>query len=253
MSKRGPVRTLLLDIETAPNRAYVWGLFRQNVAISQLEASSYTLCWAAQWLGAEGIDFASVQKGKGGERRMLRSIHTRLDAADVVIHYNGLKFDIPTLNKEFVRFGMLPPSPYKQIDLMQVCKRAFRFESNKLAYVLEVLGLRPKVKHEGFLLWVKCMAGDPEAWRMMEKYNRGDVEGLRDLYQRLLPWISKHPNLSALTDIECCPKCGSVEYQSRGEVLTTTLRYRRYQCNVCGGWFRGTQSTSPRVKRMVNV
>ena len=247
------MKTLLLDIETAPNKAYVWGLFKQNVALNQLEASSYTLCWSAQWLGEDTIDFASVQKGKGGERKMLQGIHTRLNHADVVIHYNGLKFDIPTLNKEFVRYGMLPPSPYKQVDLMQVCKRAFRFESNKLAYVLEALKLRPKIKHEGFSLWVKCMEGDPEAWKRMEEYNRGDVVLLGDLYRRLLPWIAKHPNISALTDETCCPKCGSKEFHSRGEMLTTTLRYKRYQCQACGGWFRGTKTTSPKLKRMVNV
>ena len=244
----------MLDIETAPNKAYVWGLFKQNVALNQLEASSYTLCWSAQWLGVGQIDFASVQHGKAANLQMLKGIHAKLDLADVVIHYNGLKFDIPTLNKEFVRHKMLPPSPYKQIDLMQVCKRAFRFESNKLAFVADSLSLGAKVKHEGFQLWVKCMEGDPKAWKRMEAYNRGDVVLLGDLYARLLPWITKHPNLSALRDVTCCPKCGSLRFQARGEMLTTTLRYHRYQCRDCGGWFRGTQTTSPRLKgRVVNA
>ena len=247
------MKTLLLDIETAPNKAYVWGLFKQNVALNQLEASSHTLCWSAQWLGASNIDFASVQKSKGGERKMLHGIYKRLDAADIVVHYNGQKFDIPTLNKEFVRFGMLPPSPYKQIDLMRVCKRVFRFESNKLAFVAEALSLTSKIRNEGFTLWVKCMNGDPEAWKRMEEYNRGDVVTLGDLYTRLLPWISTHPNLSAHQDVACCPKCGSGKYQARGQVLTTTLRYKRYQCQACGGWFRGTKTVSPRVERMVSV
>lgn len=247
------MKTLLLDIETAPNVAYVWGLFKQNVALNQLEATSHTLCWSAKWLDASNIDFASVQKGKGGERAMLQGIHKRLDAADAVVHFNGQKFDIPTLNKEFVKFGMRPPSPYKQIDLYRVCKQAFRFESNKLAFILGALGIGEKVAHEGFTLWVKCMKGDPEAWKRMEEYNRGDVVGLEALYKRLTPWIKNHPNLSAHWDVECCPKCGSTDFQARGQIQAVLNRYHRFQCKNCGGWFRGNKTTTPRVKRMVNV
>ena len=247
------MKTLLLDIETAPNVAYVWGLFKQNVALNQLEATSHTLCWSAKWLGEEEIAFRSVQKGKGGEKRMLLDIHKRLDSADAVVHFNGQKFDIPTLNKEFVKHGMRPPSPYKQIDLYRVCKQAFRFESNKLAFILRALGIGGKVAHEGFTLWVKCMKGDPEAWKRMEQYNRGDVVGLEALYKRLTPWIKNHPNVSAYRGVECCPKCGSDHFQSRGQILTTMNHYKRYQCVECGGWFRGNKTTSRAVKRMVNV
>jgi len=247
------VKTLLVDIETAPNRAYVWGLFKQNIAPNQLEASSHILCWSAKWLPDKGITFHSIQ-GRGGRLGMLRAIWALLDEADTVIHYNGQKFDIPTLNKEFVKYQLPPPSPYKQVDLMLVCKRAFRFESNKLGYVAQHLAVGSKVLNEGFTLWVKCMEGDPKAWRRMEKYNRGDVKVLEALYRRLLPWIPNHPNHSALDDVECCPKCGGRNFQRRGEVLTTTLRYIRYQCQGCGGWFRGTKTVSKRgARRTANI
>lgn len=247
------MKTLLLDIETAPNKAYVWGLFNQNVALNQLEASSYVLCWSAKWLGSKDMTFRSVQRH--GAPKMIRDVHALLDEADIVIHYNGLKFDIPTLNKEMVQLGMLPPAPYRQIDLMQVCKHVFRFESNKLAYVLEALSLEGKIKTSGFELWVRCMNGERKAWQEMERYNRGDVARLEVLYRRLQPWIGHHPNFSAALDVACCPKCGSREYQSRGTVLKTTLTYNRYRCNTCGGWFRGVKSlnTLARDKRMANV
>lgn len=246
------IRTLLLDVETAPNRAWVWGLWDQNISLSQLEVSSYILCWSAKWLGEKNLQFRSIRY-PGGELRMLRDVHGLLDLADVVIHYNGMKFDIPVLGKEFVKHKLGPPSPYKQVDLMRVCKRAFRFESNKLAYVAQALGLVAKVPNEGFSLWVKCMAGDPKAWKQMEKYNRGDVILLEQLYKRLLPWIEKHPSHSAFKDVPCCPKCGSDTLQSRGTVLTSTLRYPRYRCQACAGWSRGTKTVSPKGERRVNI
>jgi DNA polymerase elongation subunit (family B) len=247
-------RVLLLDIETAPNAAWVWGLFDQNISASQVEASGYVLCWSAKWLGEKTLRFARVGKNRAGEREMLAKIHALLDEADIVVHYNGRKFDIPTLNREFIKFGMAPPSPYKQVDLLQVAKRAFRFESNKLDYVSQALGIGQKVKHKGFELWIACMRGDAKAWAQMERYNRQDVALLERLYRRLRPWIEKHPNLGAHGEGLCCPKCGSEKVQKRGEQVAQLHRYTRYQCQVCGGWFRGNKSRSARgVERGVNI
>jgi len=234
------LKVLYLDIETAPNKAYVWGLFEQNVSHNQLEASSYVLCWSAKWHGDTQMIFGSVRKSS--RKKMLRAIHKLLEEADVVVHYNGLKFDIPTLNKEFIKHGLMPPAPYKQLDLLKVCQRAFRFESNKLAYVSDALAIGAKVRHEGFELWVKCMKGDAKAWKRMEKYNKGDVVLLERLHRRLRPWIEKHPNYNAFSEDLCCPKCGSEKVQRRGVQVATTRRYTRYQCQSCGAWFRGTKA-----------
>ena len=245
------VRILLLDIETAPNLAFVWGLFKQNIAINQIEESSYILCWSAKWLGEKSLYTGTLWRD--GHDKMLKAAHKLLDSADVVVHYNGRKFDIPTLNKEFITARLAPPAPYKQVDLMQECKRTLRFESNKLDFVAQQLKVGAKVRHEGFSLWVGCMRGDKGAQQRMERYNRGDVTLLEPLYLLLRPWIRNHPNHSGLEGVECCPKCGSRTYQSRGEVLTQTSRYQRYACKGCGGWFRGSKSVSkgPRMSNIV--
>jgi len=243
------VKVLLLDIETAPNKAYVWGLFDQNIAHNQLEESSYVLCWSAKWLGEEEIKFASCQRTS--EKKMLKGIHKLLDEADVVVHYYGSKFDIPVLNREFVKYGYPPPSPYRQVDLKLACARMFKFESNKLDYVSGALELGAKVKHAGFQLWVDCMEGKPEAWAKMEEYNRYDVVLLEKLYWRLLPWIPGHPNASAYNDAECCPKCGGTAIQKRGTTIALTRRYQRYQCQGCGAWFRGSKTLTGKGAVMV--
>lgn len=169
-----------------------------------------------------------------------------------MVHFNGTKFDIPILNREFLKHGFAPPSPYKQIDLMRVVKRAFRFESNKLAYITQALGLQGKMKHEGFQLWVGCMNGNRKAWRTMGQYNRKDVEILEPLYERLRPWISQHPTLAGLG--LACPKCGSTNAQSRGVQVACSRTYTRWHCQDCGGWFRSNKSlVSDKGERGVNI
>ena len=101
------MKILLLDIETAPSLAYIWGLFKENIPLQRLVNSGYVLCWSAKWLGEEEIYFDSLYNST--PRRMLKKIHKLLEETDVVIHYNGQSFDIPTLNKEFLLYGMPPP------------------------------------------------------------------------------------------------------------------------------------------------
>lgn len=231
------MRILFLDIETAPNLAYVWGLFDQNIAHDQMEESSYILCWSAKWYGKPKIYFASGEKKSRAE--VLKPIHALLDQAEIVIHFNGRKFDVPVLNREFVKHGLKPPSPYRQIDLYQVVRRTFRFESNKLAYVTQALGLQGKMHHEGFKLWVGCMKGDRKAWQTMGEYNRNDVLIMEPLYERLRPWIGRHPALQS--DGLACPKCCSKNVQRRGVQVAVSQTYVRLQCQDCGGWFRSSK------------
>ena len=230
------MKILFLDIETAPNIAHVWGLWNQNIGINQIVEPGYTLCWSAKWKGKSKVLFDGLYYNS----QMIKEVWGLLDEADVVVHYNGAKFDIPTLNKEFVEHNLPPPSPYKQMDLLRVTKKQFKFPSNKLDYVAKALGLGQKVKHIGHQLWIDCMDFDPKAWKQMEKYNKQDVVLLEKLYDRLLPWITPHPNYGLFAELDrpVCNNCGSHSLSPRGYYRTNTQIYRRFRCGNCGTWNR---------------
>lgn len=232
------MKLLLVDIETAPHLSATWGLYDQNVALDQLLKPGYTLCWAAKWHGEKEVMFESVVTGSD---RMVKRIHKLLNEADAVCHYNGKKFDIPTLNKEFLLLGLPPPSPAKQVDLLETARKRFKLASNKLDFVAKSLGLGSKTKHKGMELWLGCMNKNKADWKVMEEYNKQDVILLEKVYNRLLPWIDSHPNMSVFNDVECCTKCSSTNFNARGYAMSSAGRYARYQCNDCGSWFRGTR------------
>lgn len=229
------IKLLHLDIETAPNLAYVWGLFNQNIGINQIVEAGYTLCWAAKWDGKREVIFRTKN-----DEDWLTAIYDLLNEADAVIHYNGTKFDMPILNREFLEAGMTPPAPYSQIDLLKTVRRQFRFSSNKLDFVARQLGIGAKEQHKGFELWKGCMEDDPKAWRIMKRYNIQDVRLLEDLYKVLVPWIPNPPNRALYVDPtdKVCPCCGSNNLLSNGLRHTLSQSYRRYQCQDCGGWSR---------------
>ena len=170
---------------------------------------------------------------------MLKEIYKLLGEADAVVHYNGKKFDIPWLNREFAMLGMTPPSPYKQIDLYNTVKANFKFPSNKLEFVCRIFGLGSKVKTT-FELWLGCIRNDADSWGLMRKYNNQDVFLLERLYLYLLPWIKGHANYSIhnAEDALCCPNCGSTHLVKRGFYRTEASEYQRYKCMDCGKWCR---------------
>jgi DNA polymerase elongation subunit (family B) len=244
------MKLLFLDIETMASKAYVWGLFNQNIAINQIAEPGYTLCYAAKW-PKKKVLFDSIHKSK--PKDMFKRLHALLDEADAVCHYNGTRFDIPTLNREFLLHGMQPPSPYKQTDLLRTCRRQFRFQSNKLDFVAQQLGLGAKTEHKGMALWRECEAGDNKAWRVMERYNKQDVKLLESLYGKLLPWIEGHPNMALYADTNnpVCKNCGSQKLQRRGTAKTLTHIYPRFQCVSCGTWQRGKSTLLGKEKEVL--
>lgn len=236
------MKVLLLDLESSPNTAHVWGLWEQNIGLNQLMESSYVLCWAAKWLGEKPIHFDSLHRSSA--KKMLRGIHDLLHRADTVIHYNGTKFDIPTLNKEFILHGMDQPAPYRQMDLLQVARRQFKFASNRLDYVAQALGVGRKTRHEGHELWVKCMNNDPQAWKKMERYNKNDVVIMEKVYYKLRPWMKGHTNYALYVPGigVCCPRCGADHSTKQGFAYTSAGKYQQYQCKACQGWFRSSKN-----------
>ena len=232
------MKILAWDIELTPMTVYSWSLWPNFITIQQIEKPQEVMCFGARWYGKNQVIFKSTHHH--GKQEMLETIHALLDEADAVMSWNGASFDTKHINREFIENGMAPPSPYIEIDLMRVAKRKFKFASNKLDWVSQMLDVGKKVQHEGFQLWLDCMDGSKSAWKKMKEYQLQDVNLLIDLYEKLLPWIDNHPNVNTdLKDIENCVACGSDHVVRNGTRVLSTGKYLRYQCQNCGKWMRG--------------
>lgn len=237
------VKTLYLDIETSPNLGDVWSLWNQNIGLSQLRESTRMMCFVAKWGDSSEAHFYSGDFDPAGNQRvMVKAAHELLSEADVVVHYNGKKFDVPHLNREFVEHGLSRPRPFHQVDLLTAVRKIVKLPSYKLQYVATWLGLQGKVQHEGHDLWVKCMAGDPKAWARMRTYNIQDVRLLPRIHhhKRLQSWLPNLPNVALIDGLEgdrC--HCGSDRLIKQGFAYTKLGKFQQYQCKKCGSWTRG--------------
>ena len=239
------MKILTYDVETAPKLAHVWGMWKQNIPPVMLKQDGYVLSWSAKWLHEPGVVHSDTLMNHGNkvknEGKLMKGLHALMDEADIIITYNGNSFDTPIVNTAFVKAGMSPPSPSKSIDLYRVVRSRFRFTYNKLDYVCQQLGLGSKMKHAGFELWERCMAGDKEAWEIMSSYNDHDVVLTEALYLKVRPWIKGHPNIN-MAEIDGklrCAACGSTKLKLNGYEYLTAGKYQRYRCKSCGANNRG--------------
>lgn len=238
------MKILTLDIECMPNTVYVWDLRNNNyISPSQVVDYAHLACVAYKFLG-EPVKFAVAPKYEPmmtGPYYTLRHLWEALDEADVVVTFNGKKFDIPRLNSAFKEAGFDAPSPYQQVDLYQLIRKTFYWPSMKLDEICKILLGDQKRGHEGLNLWIRCMNGDPDAWRIFQEYNEKDVLLTEELYLDIRGWLPNQPNALLYDEnpeIRGCPTCGSGSFQRRGTRQLATGTYQQYQCNDCRSWFR---------------
>lgn len=229
-------KILFYDIETRPMVAEVWGLRDQNIGLNQIREPGGVLCFSAKWLGKKDVMFFS--DWTCGHREMLQALHDMWAEADAICGYNNDSFDNKHMRAEFIRSNMTPPPPVASIDLYKTVRSQFKFDSNKLDYVAQQLGIGTKVKHEGHGLWTAVLQGDPTAQRTMERYCKQDARLTERLYRRLRPYIANHPHLGG-GNSDACPACGSLNVMKNGHRYSRCYVTQRLQCRDCSHWYKG--------------
>jgi len=246
--KRFP-NMLVVDIETAPIKAYTWGLWKQNIQPQQIIQDWFIIGWAAKWLFSDEVYTGYVTPAmakKGNDKDIMKDLWNLLDKADMAIAHNAKRFDIPRINTRLLLNGHMPPAPYQVIDTLYYYKKQFAISSNRLDYINQMMMLPRKMDTGGFKLWDSCLKGDKEALDTMKTYNINDVYILEENYLKVRPWIMNHPNVGVYMDNDklTCSNCGSTNLKkATTDYVTPVNRYVTHRCLGCGG-IAGRERTS---------
>lgn len=250
-------RVLTLDIETQRGIVESFDLWPKFIPIDRIRVPARMLCFAAKWRDEDEVQFFSAWdehkdytvKPKA-YRAMIQAGWDLLDEADVVVTWNGDRFDLQWFQGEFGRLEMGPPSPYKSLDLFKVARSKFgrSLMSLKLDWSARQWLGDAKVKHGGSDLWHDIRYGTAEekadAQQLMMEYNIHDTVLTERILERHLPWTGV--NFSVYdednADRTVCPFCESTKLNKRGFSYTTAYAYQRYRCMDCGGWSKGRKS-----------
>jgi hypothetical protein len=251
----------VIDIETAPLGAAVWGLWDQNVGLNMLENEWTIMSFALKPLGGpkSSIEYLDTSQASHprNDAHLVQRLWEVLNEYDVLIAHNGKKFDMKKIRARMILLGYKPHSPVKIEDTLLYAKQVAAFTSNKLEWLSTYLSTQKKDNHSkfvGFDLWKECLAGNAKAWAVMKKYNVRDITSLEEVYYKLRPWAQGTTNLAAYDDSNetiCCPVCGSDDVEQDGYTFTQTGKYLRYHCldGRCGAWSRSRYTQNSIGKR----
>lgn len=244
-------RILTIDIETQRAVVETFGLFKQFIGIDQVQMPTRVLCFAAKWRGDDKMVFKSAWRDNDHDAylKMMKHAWDLLNEADLVVTWNGDRFDIQWLEAEFVRLGLGRPTPYKSVDLIKTVRRWFKggLMSMKLDWSSRMILKDRKVPHGGTDLWWDIRHGtraeQRAAEKLMREYNIHDTELTERLFDHHLPYLSINLALYARNEDGAlhCTKCNSTNLKRDGVKYHATSAglYQMHRCLDCNSTSRG--------------
>jgi uncharacterized protein YprB with RNaseH-like and TPR domain len=229
-------RRLFFDIETSPNIGLFWEAgYKKNITTDNIIRERAIICICYKWEDEKEV-YALQWDAKQNDKRMLEQFIAVANTANELVGHNGDKFDLAWIRTRCLFHGIDMFPTYQTIDTLKVARSKFRFQSNRLNYIAEFLGLGGKIKTE-FNLWKDILLNkDKVAMEKMIKYCKKDVSLLEEVYKLLGNHIAPKTHYGVVfgQDRGSCPECGSDELIKNNSVVTATgLTRIQYKCKVC--------------------
>ena len=230
------IKRLFFDIETSPNVVYSWRIgYNLTLTPDNIIDERKIICISYKWEDSDKIYSLKWDKNQC-DKQMLIDFIEQVNQADELIAHNGDRFDIKWIRTRCI-FHRIPMFPqYKTLDTLKKAKNGFNFNSNKLDYIAQFLGVGAKVKHSGFDMWKKVMKNDPEAMDEMVNYCEGDIIVLEDVYFTMQNYIKTNTHNGVINNNlkYSCPNCGSEHSELLKNNVTAMGTIKRLmECNDC--------------------
>lgn len=230
------IKRLFFDIETSPNICYSWRIgYKISLGFENIIDERKIICISYKWEHSDKIFTLTWDKDLC-DRQMLVDFIEVANQADELIAHNGDRFDIKWIRTRCI-YHRIPMFPnYRTLDTLKKAKSGFNFNSNRLDYIAQFLGVGAKVKHSGFDMWKGVMKGDKEALKEMVNYCEGDIIVLEDVFLTMQNYIKPNTHNGVLNNNlkYSCPTCGS-EHTTlvKNNVTAMGTIKRLMSCNDC--------------------
>lgn len=233
------------DIETYPAEVLMYGNTYEPVIVKIIRFQS--ILSFAYKLGSTKTQYIGLNTIKGykpgdlDDKKLIIEISKIINSSDTFCGQNSDDFDIKII-KERIMFHKLPPLRPDLIllDTKKLYKQVSKLPNNKLNTISQFNGIGEKTKGAGVDLFIDCGAGNPEAWKKNEKYNKNDVDITYADLQIVLPYVKLTPAQKVFSHGITCvnPLCLSTrmrKHDSRRKVVGGWKT--QYQCYDCGSYY----------------
>lgn len=251
------------DLENSLMEGRFFRVRDENIPPHRITKHSHLLsiAWAFNDEEPQSLRMTPEDVKTGNDLALVVKMIEVINEADVIVTYNGKRFDWGVLATRALAYGLPPLKKVAHIDLFQDTK-TFRFPSRSMQAVSMYLGLDGKIATSGGMLWERCADwwnydDCEEALEKMEIYNRQDIVATRDLHYRLQGWgtsVNVGNVINQLTEDDSlrCVHCGSDDISQMNKVtVTASSSFPLYRCNEkdC----RGVSRLTANGKRLTKV
>ena len=253
------INVLYWDLESSLMGTLTFGIWNQNISGNRITKHSHLLSnsWAFNDEPPQGVRLSPEDVAEGNDLLVVIDTIRAIEKSDLIISFNGKKFDVPLLKTRALLHGLPPIKFPPHLDLMQEAKRNFRFPSNSMQNISLYLGEHGKLATSGRNLWERCYHFQNyddcnDALAQMLEYGLRDIDATRDLHKRLQGWFKSPVNIGLITkeingvntkdnhDL-LCPHCSSKDVDKIGsKAYTSVSSFNIYRCgnSACRGLSR---------------
>jgi DNA-directed RNA polymerase subunit RPC12/RpoP len=241
---------LFFDIETSPNIGFFWQSgYKLQVPYTNIIKERAIICICYKWENDTKVYSLNWDKDQC-DKQMLIDFIKIANEADELVGHNGDKFDLTWIRTRAL-FHRLPMFPqYTTIDTLKQARSTFRFNSNKLDYIANFLGIGSKLE-TGFGLWRDIVLNnDKKALASMIKYCKNDVVILEKVFNHLSSYVphKTHRGVALYDDRNSCPHCGSKHINMNKHRTTASgISKVQYVCVPCGKYHTVSKQQSNRI------
>ena len=229
-------RRLFFDIETSPNIGFFWEAgWKKQIDYSNIIHERKVICICYKWEDEKQV-YSLTWDRKQCDKKMIQDFIEVANMASELVGHNGDRFDLAWIRTRclFHSIEMFPK--YITFDTLKISRSKFKFNSNRLNYIADYLGIGQKIKTE-FSLWKDIVLNkDQKAMEKMVKYCQKDVVLLEKVFSRLRSHVEPKTHYGVLfgQDKGTCPECGSDDLVvSMRRTTATGLKKIQYKCKTC--------------------
>lgn len=185
-------------------------------------------------------DYPLFKTDPTNDRELVKDIKKILDKSDMWFTWFGTKHDVPLINSRLIYHGFKPLKPVAHVDGWRVAKDKLRLPRNSLMMVSSFLEIEEKTPIKP-ATWKRARAGHLPSLRYVYEHGLQDTIVTKQAYERMLPLISRHPNIYQIENFKNgCPRCGVVGQMVKDGVgYAEKKAHELYECKACGGHTRG--------------
>ena len=233
-------KRLFFDIEVSPNIGFFWQPgYNITIDYGNIIKERAVICACYKWEHKDKV-YALAWDEQQNDKYLLSTLVSVMNEADEIVAHNGDRFDESWIRTRCLFHNIPMPPSYVSIDTLKVARGKFKFNSNRLDYIGQFLGVGAKKNTGGFDLWKAItLDNNKRALKDMIEYCKNDVVLLQSIFEKMNPYIPVKSRVNS--DLGTCPECGSEKLMKQGKRITATGVIKlKIQCTSCGKWHQQT-------------